>query len=225
MAETFTTWEDMGVAVVAVEVSAEGDDRTPEGYVNVLLAVSDGPVFRARLAAFEAAFTAWSEIRGSDGRPVGAPPAQPAEFLHDLGLELADDASTTYAFVSRQAGGSGTERAGSWKFAPAPPTNATVLMLSTTSGDRAALHIPAAGSSAPGPRPPAPVARAGTVPCASSDCTWAVWITSARAASSCPTGLLSGAAGTALACGPERWGAAKSGPPRTKAALDRVASQ
>lgn len=97
-------------------------------------------------AAYAAAFERWAEhlkasrAAGEEPRP---PPAMPGELLMRLPLTLADDAGTVYRRRFGRAGGSNTEWLSQWGFAPAPPAEATRLIVTVEGHDcmRHALDV------------------------------------------------------------------------------------
>jgi hypothetical protein len=88
------------------------------------------------ISDWEVAFERWGSTRGKDGRPIGPPPDQPAEFLLSMVPVLTDDVGTTYRVHSKSAGGSGAEREGRWTWRPAPPPRAAELTLAVPGGKR-----------------------------------------------------------------------------------------
>jgi hypothetical protein len=83
-------------------------------------------------------------------------PSPPGELLMRLPLTICDDADTVYRPLSKQAGGTGTEWLSRWVFAPRPPIEPTLLIVTVEGADCArhtvdvALRAPSRG---PGPTP------------------------------------------------------------------------
>jgi hypothetical protein len=109
------------------EQPATGPPLSSPGGITIVLEIQDGPAIRTELSAYDEAFRSWAAARAGDGRPIGGPPAQPAEFLNTLSIALKDDVGTTYVPRGRHAGGSGTEREGVWHFSPLPAPDAMQL--------------------------------------------------------------------------------------------------
>lgn len=110
-----------GLTVVLTSV-----DNTEEAVV-LQLALSDDQATTERLAAWEAAHERWNERWLAAGHPTGNPPAQPAEAVNQLEMALLDDVGTAYRIVASSAGGTGTERLASIRFAPGVPDEASRL--------------------------------------------------------------------------------------------------
>lgn len=133
------------VVVLTAVAEIAPDQVESQAGIRLTLEIEDGPVVRDELAAYAVSFQHWAEDRGSDGRPIGAPPPQPAEFLNELEITISDDVGTTYVAGGRHAGGSGSERVGAWLFSPRPPAEATRIMILGPDTRRAVRRAGAGG--------------------------------------------------------------------------------
>ena len=80
-----------------------------------------------RIAAAEAARREWSPASGDE-------PPTPWDDFRGLQIAVRDDAETPYRTRGGQSGGTGTEWHVEWRFAPAPPEDASTLFVTAGLG-------------------------------------------------------------------------------------------
>jgi hypothetical protein len=91
-----------------------------------------------RLAEAEAARRAWAPDSGE-------PPPTPWDELHGIAIGLRDDLGTRYENRGGSMGGTGSEWRMEWRFAPAPPEGAEVLLVTAgLAGESPAFEVPVA---------------------------------------------------------------------------------
>jgi len=89
-----------------------------------------------RVVEAEAARRAWTPDSGD-------PPPTPWDELHGVAIGLRDDLGTRYENRGGAMGGTGTEWQMEWRFAPAPPEGADVLLVTAgLAGESPGFEVP-----------------------------------------------------------------------------------
>jgi hypothetical protein len=120
-----TVLEREGVEVVLVSVEAWPDE--------VVVRARGLP--SERTAALEREFGEANERWHRHGRGRGSVPPQPAEYIFDFEVSVADDAGTAYSPTGCARGGSDTMFRARWVFVPGPPEAARSLVVRIDGSD------------------------------------------------------------------------------------------
>jgi hypothetical protein len=89
-----------------------------------------------RVVEAEAARRAWTPDSGE-------PPPTPGDELHGVAIGLRDDLGTAYGTRGGSIGGSGAEWQMEWRFSPAPPEEAEVLLVTAgLAGEPPGFEVP-----------------------------------------------------------------------------------